>query len=135
MNILPKQESVARVVTAPERIWLDVGGIQQVQHVGVGQSTLTFVHIGDDYPECALPQSRQHGLGFAVAKPLVPQFSIQNWHGTRFQTELHFSPESLSDLVIGGISLVALNRRVPAGNWEPFFTFEEERTLQEDAAD
>src|ERR1035441_1510196 len=98
--------------------------------MGVGQSALPLVHVGDDNPERTLPQTWQYGLRLPVAEPLVPQFRVLNWQSTRLQTYLHLSPESLPDFIIGGVTFVALNRWVPAGNRKPFFAGKEERALQ-----
>src|SRR6266436_4921141 len=49
---------------------LDVGSLQHRQCTLARDRTSTFISVGHDHSECALPESRSNDHGFAVANTL-----------------------------------------------------------------
>ena len=83
MQVLPKQETVARTMGSTISVGANVRGIQHVQDVRIRQRALPLVNIGHDNPESPLSQSRQHGLRLTIPEAVSHQIDLYGWHSTR----------------------------------------------------
>jgi hypothetical protein len=83
VDILTKQEPIRRAVASAVCVGPNVGGIEHVQDMGIGESTLPLIDIGHDDPECALPESGHNRLRLPKPRTVSDQFRLHCQQGTR----------------------------------------------------
>src|ERR1035441_7519497 len=133
VHILPEQDSVCRLMGATLRIGFDVSGVQHMEDVRTGQSTLSVVIVGNDDAECTLSQPGQN-CG-RVAEARLHEWWLRRLDTTGVKYLLNPVPQLRPIWLVSAVTFAPDDVLCPRRRWYPVRPVEEERLLQEDASD